>query len=73
MPVSKRNLRIVYGLKEMASQNFPYTSASIAYKTLKKMIFEYWMVRGKSISAPSPAAAKCPGGKRQLSFVHVPF
>ena len=63
MPVRKRNLRLLCGLKEMASQTFPYTSASIAYKTLKKIIFEYWMVRGKNMSAPSPATANCAGGR----------
>lgn len=63
MPVRKRNLRILYVLNEMASQNFAYTSASIAHKTLKKTIFGYQMMRGRSLSAPFLAAATSAGGK----------
>lgn len=44
MPVRKRNLRILCGLKEASFQTFPYTLISTAYKPQKKIIFEYWMV-----------------------------
>lgn len=70
----------IYARKEKEPENFAwikgnglsdFSLASIAYKTLKKTIFECWMVRGKSISAPSPATANCAGGKTQLSLVHL--
>lgn len=72
MPVRKRNLRILCVLKEMASQYFPYTSASIPYKTLKKILFEYQMVRGKNFFSPFTVATSSAGGicttLRHLSF-----
>lgn len=48
-----------------------FSLTSIAYKTLKKIIFECWMVRRKSIPAPSPATTNCAGGKTQLSLAHL--
>lgn len=63
----------IYARKEKEPENFvcikgnglsDFSLTSIAYKTLKKIIFECWMVRRKSIPAPSPATTNCAGGRR---------